>query len=161
VRRLIGRKRIVVPAVVVAVMLISTVAYAAWSATGSGSANASAANAQGLSISSPVAASGLYPTGSVNVSVQFSNPNSYAVTVTSVAQTSGQSITVDGAHSGCNASSVSFDNTAGASLSVRVPANSTASTTLSNAVSMSNAAVDACQGATFSVPLTLTGASSS
>ncbi|HYX85316.1 MAG TPA: hypothetical protein VE777_10135 [Gaiellales bacterium] len=121
---------------------------------------ATATRAQGLAISTPASATGLYPTGSVDLTVQLSNPNPYAVTVTTIAQTVGQSITVDAGHSGCDASVVTFNASAGTGLSVRVPASGTATPTLTNAVSMSNAAVDACQGATFTVPLSLSGASS-
>jgi len=52
---------------------------------------------------------------------------------------------------------VSFTNQSG--LSIDVPANGQTTSTLSGAAAMSNASPDGCQGATFTIPVTLTGAS--
>ena len=155
------RKKILVPAAVGAALVMSAVAFAAWTASGSGTATASAGTAQTLSIDSPSTATGLYPTGAVDVQVRVTNPNQYAVTVTEIKQTAGQAISVDSGHSTCDVTSVTFDDAGGANLNLRVPAGASATTTLTSAVAMSNAANDACQGATFTVPLSLTGASSS
>ena len=42
---------------------------------------------------------------------------------------------------------------------IDIPASGQTDTTLNNAASMSNASNDGCQGATFTIPVTLTGAS--
>jgi hypothetical protein len=68
-------------------------------------------------------------------------------------------ITADAGHSGCTTTGVSFTDKTG--LSISVPANSVGTdATLTNAASMTNASLNACQGATFTIPVTLTGASS-
>jgi hypothetical protein len=74
-------------------------------------------------------------------------------------------VTVDGGHSGCNTASVSVVSPADNSGSGwDVPAksgvvNGSLNVDLANAISMTNAANDSCQGATFTVALTATGAS--
>ena len=157
------KKRVLLPVAVVASLGASAIAFAAWTANGTGTATATAGVSQGVTLTG-ASASVLYPTGSADLGVTFSNPNPFAVTVTTVAQTVGQSITTGAA--GCNASSVTFNSASGTGLSVRVPGktgstNGSATVTLTGALSMDNSAVDACQGATFSVPLSATAASSS
>ena len=156
-----SRRRWLTLALTVGALVGAATAFAAWTAGGSGSATATAASASTLSITGN-SASSLFPTGSSDLALTISNPNPYAVAVSTIS--SGGSVTVDAAHAGCNVSSVSFNAASGTGLSVVVPAASgsagTTTVTLTNAVSMSNAAVNACQGATFTVPLSLTGSSS-
>ena len=80
----------------------------------------------------------LYPGGTGDVLIRFSNPNPYPVTVTGVSFT---------------------DQSA---LSIRVPAKAngaegTSDATLSRAVAMSNRSLSSCQGAVFRIPLTAVG----
>jgi hypothetical protein len=157
--RLLKKKRVLLPVSLVAALVVSAAAFAAWTATGSGTGTATAASAQALTIASSDV-TGLFPTGSVDLPVTITNPNPYAVLVTDVYQTAGQSIATTA--TGCDASAVSFNAASGQNLNLRVAGNGgTAQVTLHGAVSMSNAALDACQGAQFSVPLSLTGASTS
>jgi len=100
---------------------------------------------------------------SADVAATISNPNPYSVHVSSIAL---GAVTVDAAHSGCNTSGsvtvTSPQNNASAGWAVPAKSggvNGSAIVDLTNAISMSNAANDFCQGATFTVALTATGAS--
>ncbi len=87
--------------------------------------------------------------------VKVTNPNSFAVTVTSV--TGAGTITSDKG-AACNASTgVTFTNAAG--LSQAVGAGATVTFSLAGKVAMSNASDNSCQGAIFTVPVTLSATS--
>ena len=134
--------------------------YAAWTTTGSGSGYAKAGSSQALStvdVSATTNAS-LYPGQSGNVTLKIHNPNPYNVRVTAVALNGQQSdIVADAGHSGCTTTGVTFSNQS--SLSLDVNAGADTEFTLNGAAAMSNASLDACQGATFAIPVSLTGAS--
>lgn len=132
-------------------------AYAAWTANGTGEGYAKAGSAQALTTNdvSATTVADLYPGTSGNVKVEINNPNPYPVRVTAI---SGDgTITPDSGHSGCSPTGVTFTDQTG--LTIDIPANGTQATTLNNAASMSNASANACQGATFTIPVSLTGAS--
>ena len=95
----------------------------------------------------------LIPGGTADVIMRVTNPNASAVQIYSVAA-NGQ-ITADGGHPACTTTGVSFVPPA-APVGVSVAANSTQLVHLPGAASMSTAAMSACQGATFHVPVTLT-----
>jgi hypothetical protein len=157
------KKRMFVVLTLVIAGSVIGVAIAAWTTGGTGSGQASAGTAAAMTISAGTPSTSLYPTASADVAAVVSNSNPYKVHVSSV---SLGAVTVDGGHSACNA---------GASVSVTspqtnsgagwdVPAKSggvdgSLNLDLANAISMSNAANDSCQGATFTVALTATGAS--
>lgn len=159
-KRVINRKLAV--AVIAALFAAVSLVYAAWTTNGTGSAYAKAGTAQSLTtvdVSASTTAT-LYPGVSGDVLVKFDNPNPYAVTVTAV--TGSGSITADAGHSGCTTTGVTFTNQS--SLSLVVPAKSggvdgVLQTTLTGAASMSNASLNACQGATFTIPVSITGSS--
>ena len=155
-RKRVSRKLAVVTTAV-AFAAVSLV-YAAWTTNGTGSGYAQAGTAQALStvdVSASTSAT-LYPGGPAgDVSIRISNPNSYPVTVTGVA--GNGAITADAGHAGCTTTGVSFTDQTG--LSISVPANGATTATLTGAASMSNASVNACQGATFAIPVTISGAS--
>src|SRR5262249_53921614 len=131
-------------------------------AGGSGSGYAKATPAQQLTtvdVSASTTAT-LYPGANGDLLLKVSNPNPYPVKVTDVAGSGA--ITADSGHSTCGSDAghptgVSFTDQH--SLSILVAANSSTQTTLSATVAMSNASDNSCQGATFTVPVTLTGAS--
>jgi hypothetical protein len=134
----------------IVVLLAGAVAFAAWTSSGTGSGTASALSAQSLTIN-VTPATGLFPTGSVDVAFTVTNPNPYSVTLSQIELTD---VTVD--TPGCTASVVS-----GADLpdtDVIAPGATTASRNFP--VTMSNAAENACQGAVFTLTLRATGASS-
>jgi len=139
------------------------VAIAAWTTGGSGSGQASAGTAASMTISAGTPSTNRYPTASADVAAVVSNPNPYKVHVSSV---SLGAVTVDGGHSACNTvasvSVTSPQDNSGAGWDVPAKSgavNGSLNLDLANAISMSNAANDSCQGATFSVALTATGAS--
>jgi len=160
---MLRKKKVVVLAILAVALTAIGVAIAAWTTGGSGSGQASAGTATSMTISAGTPSSSLYPTASADVAAVISNPNPYKVHVSSIAL---GAITVDAGHSACNT---------GASVSVTspqtnsgagwdVPAKSggvdgSLNVDMANAISMSNAANDSCQGATFTVALTATGAS--
>ncbi|MFN2617239.1 MAG: hypothetical protein ABR581_08965 [Thermoleophilaceae bacterium] len=152
-------------AVTAAVGLIAGFVYAAWTTNGSGSAYSKAGTASALStvdVSASTTAS-LYPGVTGDVLIKVSNPNPYPVRVTGVSLNgTNASIAADGSHSGCTTTGVSFTDQS--SLTIDVPAKSggvdgQTQATLTGAAAMSNASLNACQGAIFTIPVTLTGAS--
>ena len=148
----------------VTVLVASAVAYAAWTSNGSGSGTATAGTASGLTLSAGTPGSLLVPNGSADVATVVANPNAYNVQVSSIALDTSQGtngFSVDAGHSGCNLSSLSFTTQTNGGSGWTVNGNSNLNVDLTGALSMSNAAVDACQGATFTVYLTATAASTS
>lgn len=86
-----------------------------------------------------------------------SNPNAYPVRVTDVAlDGTDANILADRGHPGCTATGVSFTDQSG--LSIDIAPHGAVETTLEQAVTMSNASADGCQGATFTIPVALSGA---
>lgn len=143
------------------VLLIANVAFAAWTANGDGTATADAKTAEDLTIS-PGNADELYPTGEdFDLDVTITNPNDYNVAVDKlVLDTSAANGGIDSGNATCNAShGVSYD--ADANGSWFVAANDSLNVALVDALDMSNASVDACQGLTFTIHLELGPASAS
>lgn len=147
------RKKIVVAGGLVAGMLASGVAFAAWTADGTGTGQARATVAEALTASPATASAHLFPGGTGEVKLTISNPNDYDVNVTSITNGTG-AITADKA--GCTVTGVTF---AGATGNWLVDANGSLEVTLANAASMSNDSDNACQGAVFTIPVALSGAS--
>src|SRR6478736_3600210 len=152
-----GRSRLIATAIAVVALCVAGLVYAAWTTTGGGSGYAKATTAD---VSASTTAS-LYPGADGNVLIKINNPNPYAVQVTDV--TGNGTITADSGHSTCGSDAghptgVTFTNQTG--LTLNVPASGNTQTTLNNAAHMSNASDDSCQGATFTVPVSLSGHSS-
>lgn len=153
--RKIGRKASIA-SLLVGGMLAGSVALAAWVATGTGSGYAEAGTAAALTTSVTATTADLYPGGSGDLFIRINNPNPYPVLVTDIARTASP-ITSD-AGAACNASTgVSMADQSG--LSIAVAAGGSTTTSLDGVVAMSNASANACQGAVFTIPVTLTGQS--
>jgi hypothetical protein len=152
-------KKIAVSTSLVGASLVSGIAFAAWTADGSGSGYAKAETAQAVSTVTAAAdtVAQLFPTGSGDLKVRVVNPNHYAVTVTAITLGTGSIVSGDAT---CDASNgVSFDGASG--LSAVVPAGSAGTLiSLPGSVHMSNASVTACSGKTFTVPVNVAAASS-
>jgi hypothetical protein len=148
-------KRAIVTSLFLGVVLASTVALASWLATGTGKGYAKAGTAQALTTSVTAVSTGLlYPGGTGDAYITINNPNPYPVTVTGVAG-NGTIVTTD-SNGTCDAGTgVTFTDQSGLSISVAASSNATAHFT--GAVAMSNASVDACQGETFAIPVSITG----
>jgi hypothetical protein len=152
------KKQVVLVAALAIAATAIGVAIAAWTTGGSGSGQAQAGTAQNLTISAGTPSTSLYPGASADVAATVNNPNPYPVHVSSIAL---GAVTVDAGHSGCNLSSVSVTSPqTNAGAGWNLAASGSASVDLANAISMDNTSNDSCQGATFTVALTATGASS-
>src|SRR4051794_1270268 len=155
-----NRRHAVPPWLPVTVVVIAAVtggaAYGIVTGGGSGTGSASAGTLQTVTASAFVGGdtpnSNLYPGGpGADVMLRVNNPNSYSVQLFSVS--GNGSITADASHPGCTTTGVSF--TPPSSPNVTIPTGSSL-VHLSGAASMSTASVNACQGATFSIPVTVT-----
>ena len=146
---------LVAPAVCVVVGLSSGAAYAYFTGSGRGTGSASVWAMQTVTIASTTAspAASLLPGGSGDVTLVVTNPNGFAVTLVSVTGTGG-AITADSGHPGCTTTGVTFTNQTG--LGTVIPANTSTAVDLPGAASMSTASSAGCQGATFSIPVTIT-----
>lgn len=131
-------------------------AFAAWSASGTGPGQARALTAQSITVSSATATADLYPgfTGG-DVSFSLTNPNPYPVTLT--AMTAGTVTSSD--PTACPASNITVSPATGLSLAVGA-ADTASGQTIADVVSMASTAPDGCQGVTFTISLSLTGAQS-
>jgi hypothetical protein len=152
-----------------AVAGVSGVSFAYWHSTGQGSGAASIGSMQTVTIEALVTADSpterLYPGGPArDVTIKVKNPNAFTVDVFSIA-TNGGTVTADSGHSSCSNTGVSFSFT-NMSL-ITQGTNPTPNKTLSGnstvtllhlpgAATLSMTSDSGCQGATFSIPVTLT-----
>ena len=144
-----GRKIGIALAVVVLAGFASTSAYAYWTTTGQGTATASAGTLERVTIDDVAIGNALRPGGpAVSFTLKLKNPNPFAVDIESI--TAG---TVASSAPGCSGAStgVTLDLSG---ITGSIPALATAYPLVASA-SMTAASVSACQGATFSAPLTL------
>jgi hypothetical protein len=159
------RRSAVVLTVAGAVIVGSTGgAYAYWTASANGSDTSSATTLNGFptftTTATATSAIVLYP-GVTNAPISFvvnNSGNDYAMTVTDLAVDPGRTIAVDAGHAGCTAPDITVGT---ATLSLTVAANSSSAPQTANVLFMGPAAQNACQGATFTIPLILTGRSPS
>ncbi|MEV0897703.1 hypothetical protein [Actinoplanes sp. NPDC049802] len=154
------RARPVLVTCLVATTLATTggAAWALWSLDGLGVTSASAGEVIQLQVTArPRPDNPLYPGARSALSITVRNDNRFPVLLTTVRPGTGPA-TVDAAHenAGCATTGVSLTKS---SFPVvwRIPAQRSATFALSNSITMSNASDSACQGATFTVPLTVTG----
>ena len=154
------RKSLVVSGIVATGLVASGIAFAAWSSTATGAGRAGATSAIVLTVNAASGTADLFP-GTTQGDVYFTitNTNPYPVTFTSMTAAGAITNTVPTDSTACSATNVTRAGATG--LSLTVAANSTSPTlSIANVVSMSQAAPDGCQGKTFEIPMTLTGASS-
>ena len=129
----------------------------AWNLTGSGNGAAKATTASAITLAdaSAFTSADLYPGATGNLMLRATNPNSFPVRITTV---SGNGTVTSDKGAACDASTgVAVVNQSGLTLDLTPGA--TATLTVPNAVSMSNASDTSCQGAVFTVPVTLTAVS--
>jgi hypothetical protein len=151
VRPRVRRRPVTIAGVAVALTAIAGVALAYFTSHGSGTVHTATGT---LSVSIAAAAgtpgSPLYPGGTGDVTLQVNNVNPFAVTLTSVA--GDGAIT---ASAGCTAPDLTFSNQT--SLNITIPAStSNYQVDLAGAAQLSTASPNNCQGATFSIPVTIT-----
>jgi hypothetical protein len=159
-----SHRRIASAAFALAVFIVGGIVFAAWVVTGTGQGYSKASQAQELTTSdvSASTSSQLYPGGQGDVKVQINNPNPFPVTVSQIAGNGAVSSDTAGCTDvggdSSKATGVSFATQNLSSGNV-VPAGGNLDVTLNNAASMSNQAVNACQGAVFTIPVSLTASS--
>jgi hypothetical protein len=132
----------------------TAVTFGSWtvsSSAGSGYSKAKVASSLTLSDASASTTAQLYPGGTGDIWIKVNNSNPFAVTVTSV--TGAGTITSDKGAACDAATGVTFTNTTG--LTQVVGAGATVTFSLAGKVAMSNASDNTCQGAVFTVPITL------
>lgn len=159
IRGLLRTRRAKLIAVVAAVLVLAGSAAAYWTTSGSGTAAAQTGTAQPVTIAAGSPTTQLYPGGSADVAATISNPNSFPAHVPSLLLDTSQGtggFGVDSGHAGCAVSALSFTGSNNGGSGYLVPAKSGATNgslpvDLTGALSMSAAAANACQGATFSV----------
>ncbi|KQU65429.1 hypothetical protein [Phycicoccus sp. Root101] len=161
-RRANGRLRALRALVSVATTLVLSAviggaAFAVWSVTGAGSGTATAGSTVALTTSSVTAPdAGAYPGGpAVALALVVSNPNGVPVQITAVSLDTTRQVTVTGASGTCVAPPVSVSATG---LAIPLPANaSNASVSVPAALTLGATTASGCQGATFTVPVVLSG----
>jgi hypothetical protein len=154
----------IMAAAVVVPTVAAAVAYGAWTANGTGQGTVTAGTSAAVTLTPAVPSDSLYPTASARVATTVANPNPYAVHVSSITLDTTQGtggFAVDGAHSTCNLASLSFTAQTNGGNGWDIAANDDVELQLDDAVAMSNAALDACQGATFTVHLSAAAVSAS
>jgi len=153
-KSVVGRLGVVGTAAAAAVALTAGTAVAYWVTTGSGTATAQAGTAQNPTTSTVAVTSGLLlPGGTGDVYLKVNNPNGYPVRVTAV--TGNGTVTASGGTGTCTTTAVTFTNQAPASNNT-IAANSSATFTYAGAVAMGTNPDQGCQGAVFSIPVTMT-----
>jgi hypothetical protein len=151
------RRHLITGLLTVLVLGVVGLVYAAWTTNGSGSGYAKAGTAQALTtidVSASTAAT-LYPGANGDVLLKINNPNPYPVRVTDVI--GNGAITADAGHATCVTTGVTFTDQHSQTLDIA--ASSQTQSTLTGAAHMSNASDNGCQGATFTIPVSLTGVS--
>jgi hypothetical protein len=145
----------------------ATAAWAAWNATGSGTATAKAGTAVELKTSVAKTEATLFPGITGDAYIKVVNDNPYPVRLDKIAK-SGD-ISASGGIGTCINTGVYFgDFSKGGQdqshstqsvfdKNLVVPAKGSAEFTLTMAVRMINNSENGCQGATFSIPVSLTG----
>jgi hypothetical protein len=147
---------------VVLVFLSAASASAFWTATSSFTARAVVPDPSPLSFGPGTPTARLFPGGDADVTIVADNANGYFLRIPSLHQATGEGppFAVDSAHSGCDVSALSFvtQDNAGAGWSVppKVAAtDGTLTIEMPGAMHMQAAAGNACQGASFTVRLTV------
>ncbi len=133
-------------------------AYAYWATSGTGSGSATNGTMQAVTVDALIPGdtlqTSLAPGGTADVILRATNPNSHAVTIYGIA--GNGAVTADAAHPGCATTGVTFTPPPiPLSPPITIQANSSIPLTLQGAASMSAASPSACQGAQFTVPVTM------
>jgi hypothetical protein len=162
--RKINRRTKVILAVcaVAAVAVNAGAAWAYWRLTGSGTGVAQAGTVIELTLKGRSDdRKPLYPGGTSNLTVTVTNDNNFPIEVTTVSAGSGK-VTADEQHraAGCRTTGVVVSKDV-QEVSWVVQRNTIGVFTLADGISMDNNSDSACQGATFTIPVTATAVSSS
>lgn len=159
------RTAVVAVATAAATIAASSLAYAFWSAAATGSGTANAKSAATVTVSAVTGAADLYPGAAGAVSYTLTNTNSWNTEFTKV---TAASVTSDNEAACPAATSVEITPAivtaiagGGYTISAQAAAKDgvvSPTRTIPGLVTMKTGALDGCQGKTFTVTLTLTGA---
>src|SRR5207302_5861461 len=162
-------KKAMIAALLAGAMLTAGIALAAWIASGNGSAYSQAGTAQDLGtvdVSASTTAD-LFPDNNGSLLIEIHNPNPYPVKVTNI--TANGTVTADSTHDTAGCTSLLTDvslNTAVTdplATEIDVPASTVdngdglgnTQTTIANGATMGSTSDNACQAATFTIPVLL------
>jgi hypothetical protein len=155
---LASKVRLATALVLAATVVAAGVTFGSWavgSSPGNGYAKATSSQNLALADASASTVAQLYPGGTGDVKVRVTNPNPFAVTITSVA---GAGTISSDKGAACDAAAgVTYTDQMG--LSQAVGAGATVTFTLPGAAAMSGSASSSCQGAVFAIPVTLSASS--
>ncbi|HWI30006.1 MAG TPA: hypothetical protein VNT50_00810 [Microbacterium sp.] len=137
------------------------VAHAYWTSGAAGAGAGDTGDLDPLALSPGTPAADLFPGAQTDVVLTATNPNTIAAQIGSLSLDTSQGtggFAVDGAHAGCSVAALSFTTQTNGGTGWSVPArvgltDGSLAITLDDALSMSVAAANACQGATFTVYL--------
>jgi hypothetical protein len=153
-------KKVSLVAAVAAVVLAAGVAFASWTSSGDGHGSVKARTAVALStVAVPASSASLYPGADAKVTIRVANDNDFPVRISGVSYGTPVTTTVTSALGTCvNGvdAALSFTDQTGLALDVGAHASATFDV---DGVHMGGASANGCQGATFTIPVTLTGAS--
>ena len=157
----LSSKRLLALLVVPFLAITTATVWAYWSASGAGTGAAATATMQTVTLvalaggDTPPSAA-LAPGGTSEVVLKVHNPNAFSVHVYSITAGAG-SITADSGHSSlCTTTGVTFTAPAVPfPPNTSVPAGGSVVIRLADAASMDASSSNGCQGATFSIPITL------
>jgi hypothetical protein len=139
------------------VVLGGGAAFAYFTSSGNGSGSGSTGTMQPVTVTALVGGDApstkLLPGQSADVILRVNNPNAYAVTLVSVTGGPG-AITASGGIGICTTTGVTFNNQIG--LGKTINPSGTTFVDLANAASMNATSQTGCQGATFSMPVSIT-----
>jgi len=136
-------------------------ALAYWGGGGAGGGTGSSGEVVAVTLSPATPAADLYPGGSADVVLTVTNPNAAEVRLGSLALDISRGtggFAVDAGHATCGVASLSYSTQTNSANGWTVPGrvggvNGSRSVTLTDALSMSAGAANACQGAQFTVYL--------
>jgi hypothetical protein len=133
--------------------MVAGIVFAAWVVNGEGEGAAQAGVVDDLVLSPGTPTDLLYPGGDpASVAVTVHNPNTYLVSITSFYQTPGEAITSSNVECTPDVHGVTFTTANGV---WELEPGATVDVVLANSVSMSADSAKACQGSTFTIPLTV------
>jgi hypothetical protein len=155
-RRALPHRRLQILAILIVVVVVlmgAKAAFGFWTVGGSGVGSAQSGTATvTVAASTGTPTTPLFPGGTGDVTLKINNPNAFAMKLTAV--TGAGAITADGAHPTCSPTGVTFTDQSGLSTNLPAATNNIA-INLPGAASMSTASANGCQGATFTIPVTI------
>ena len=150
---------VLIVALALPAVVVGGVANGYWSSGGGGAGSAGTGTAELVSLSNGNPSDALFPGHSSDLSVTVTNPNSYAVHLSTLALDTSRGtggLLVDASHASCLPGVLSFATQSNGGTGWTISADGTAALHLPNAVTMAIGASNACQDADFNVYLVAT-----